>query len=103
MLIPSELLEYHNSGAALSCELDVSPWLCEFWPLAQVETLNEQYQVPRNAPGHLGLGTSGGGEMYAFSPQGDIVCLAFSGMSPREKLSVAFSWDVFKGMLRNAV
>ena len=103
MLIPSELREYHSSGAALSRELDASPWLCEFWPLAQVETLNEQYQVTRNAPGYLGFGTSGGGEMYAFSPQGDIVCLAFIGMSPREKLPVAASWDVFKAMLRDAV
>jgi hypothetical protein len=103
MLIPSELREYHNSGAALSRELGVSPWLCEFWPLAQVETLNEQYQVPSNAPGYLGFATSGGGEMYAFSPQGDIVCLAFIGMSPHEKLPVAPSWDVFKGMLRDAV
>jgi hypothetical protein len=41
--------------------------------------------------------------MYAFSPRGDIVCLAFVGMSPSEELPVASSWSAFKGMLRNAV
>ena len=103
MVVPSEIAEYHGSGAALSCELDVSPWICEFWPLEQVASLNEQYEVPSNAPGYLGFGTSGGGEMYAFSPRGAIVCLAFVGMSPREELQVAASWAAFREMLRDAV
>lgn len=103
MVIPSELREYHSSGASLSCELDVQPWLCEFWPLAELGALNENYEVPRNAPGYLGFATSGGGEMFAFSPSGAIVCLAFAGMSPEEELPVAQSWRAFKGMLRNAV
>jgi hypothetical protein len=103
MVLPSELSEYHTSGAALSRKLDVSPWLCEFWPVAEVETWNERYEVPRNAPGYIGFGTSGGGEMYAFSPRGAIVCLAFIGMSPHDELQVATSWEVFKGMLRDAV
>jgi hypothetical protein len=103
MVIPSELQEYHTSGASLSCEIEVQPWSCEFWPLTQVETFNQEYEVPRNAPGYLGFATSGGGEMYAFSPKGAIVCLAFIGMSPQEELPVASSWHEFKGMLRNAV
>jgi hypothetical protein len=103
MVIPSELSEYHSSGAALSRELEVSPWRCEFWPLAQVEASNERYEVSRNAPGYLGFGTSGGGEMYAFSPRGAIVCLAFIGMSPRAESQVAGSWVAFTGMLRDAV
>ena len=103
MVIPSEMREYHSSGASLSCEIDIQPWLCEFWPIAEVDTLNEGYHVPRNAPGYLGFATSGGGEMYAFSPRGAIVCLAFVGMSPAEELSVAPSWSAFKSMLRNAV
>jgi hypothetical protein len=103
MVVPSELSQYHSSGAALNRELEVSPWLCEFWPIAQVEHWNEQYEVSKNAPGYLGFATSGGGEMYAFSPSGTIVCLAFIGMSPREELQVAPSWNVFREMLRDAV
>ena len=103
MVIPSELREYHASGASLNCEIQVQPWRCEFWSLAQVETRNQEYDVARNAPGYLGFATSGGGEMYAFSPKGAIVCLAFIGMSPLEELPVAPSWREFKGMLRNAV
>src|SRR5688572_4164557 len=103
MVIPSELREYHLSGAPLNCELDAQPWLCDFWPMTQVEMRNEEYEVPRNAPGYIGFATSGGGEMFAFSPSGAIVCLAFIGMSPREELAVAPSWNAFRGMLRNAV
>jgi hypothetical protein len=103
MVIPSELIQYHGSGAALCREVTVSPWRCEFWPLAQIETSNEKYEVESRAPGYIGFGSSGGGEMYAFSPRGAIVCLAFVGMSPREELQVAASWTAFEGMLRDAV
>jgi hypothetical protein len=101
--IPNELRSYHESGASLACEIDVSPWTCEFWPLAEVEVWNNEYEVARSAPGYVGFATSGGGEMYAFSPRGAIVCLAFIGMSPKEELPVAPSWSAFKDMLRDAV
>ena len=103
MNVSSELREYHESGAPLICEIDVQPWRCEFWPIAEVEKLNEKYEVSVNVPGHMGFATSGGGEIYAFSPEGSVVCLAFIGMSPRESLFVAPSWAVFKRMLRDAV
>ena len=94
---------YHEGGGALACEMDVSPWICEFWTFAEIEGFNVDYKVARWAPGYLGFATSGGGEMYAFAPRGAIVCLAFIGMSPKEELYVAPSWAEFKRMLRSAV
>jgi hypothetical protein len=97
--LPPELIAYHHSGKPPSGEIAVQPWGCEFWPLDQVLKFNLEYEVPLNAPGYLGFATSGGGEMYAFSPRGSIVCLAFIGMSPSEELAVAPSWLAFEEML----
>jgi NAD-dependent dihydropyrimidine dehydrogenase PreA subunit len=87
--IPAELREYHERGLPLSCEIDVQPWLCEFWPLAEVEALNAAYGVPTFASGYIGFATSGGGEMYVVAPDDCIVCLALAAMSPAEALTVA--------------
>jgi len=74
------LAAYHGSGRPISCEIGVEPWICEFWPLGKVEQHNSAYEVSINAPGYLGFASNGGGEMYAISPAGAVVCMAFVGM-----------------------
>lgn len=101
--IPQVLLEYHALSNPLVCEIDVEPWGCEFWRLSEIEQFNAEYGVSDLAPGYVGFATSGGGEMYALSPSGSVVCLAFIGMSPQETLPVAGSWQEFAAMLRQAV
>jgi len=101
--LPSSIAAYYQSRKSLVCELGVQPWLCEFWPEVEVIQNNAEYEVPINAPGYFGFATSGGGEMYALSPLGKVVCLAFLGMSPHEELVVAESWSAFEGMLRDAL
>ena len=101
--IPSQLREYHASGKPLCCDIPVQPWICEFWPLDELLKFNEEYEVEKYAPGYFGFATSGGGEMFAFSPLGAIVCLAFIGMSAEEELPVASSWDAFEVKLTNAL
>jgi hypothetical protein len=97
-----ELLAYYASGKPLVCELDAEPYLCEFWPVEELATYNLEYQVPQYAPGYFGFATSGGGEMFALAPSGDVVCLPFIGMEPAVALPVASLWAAFEGMLRNA-
>ena len=94
---------YHSAGRALSCRIPVEPWICEFWPLDAVAQQNVDYQVSTNAPGYVGFASSLGGEMYAISPFGAVVCLAFVGMSPPETLPIADSWESFERMLICAV
>jgi hypothetical protein len=101
--MPEELIAYHSVGCSMSCEIPIQPWICEFWPIDEVMAYNKDYDVAVFAPGYLGFATSGGGEMYAFSPRGTIVCLAFVGMSPEEELPVASSWNEFQSMLQNAL
>jgi hypothetical protein len=84
MTTPREFLAaYHEARRPLSCEIDVQPWNCEFWPYREIDELNAGYKVSTYAPGYLGFASSGGGEMYAFGPSGEIVCLAFVGVARR--------------------
>jgi hypothetical protein len=57
--------------------------------------LNLGYQVPEFAPGFLGFGSSGGGEMLAFDADGRVVMIPFIPMSPELALPVADSWSEF--------
>jgi hypothetical protein len=99
---PQVLLDYHTAGGPTICDLDVQPWICEFWPLDELEQSNLDCEVQTYAPGFYGFATSGGGEMFALAPDGSVVCLAFIGMSPKEQLPVAPNWQAFVGMLRVA-
>ena len=83
--------------------MGTTPFLCEFWPQAELESYDSDYQVELYAPGFLGFATSGGGEMFAFSPSGAIVCLPFIGMEPEEALLIAPTWIEFENLLRNVL
>jgi hypothetical protein len=100
---PAELLAYYAAGKALVCELERSPYICEFWPLDELETYNSDYEVPKYAPGFLGFATSGGGEMFAVAPGGSVVCLPFIGMDPGVATTLAPSWNAFERELRSAL
>lgn len=98
----TELLAYHAAGKPLVCDLDASPYLCEFWPVDELAKYNLEYEVAKYAPGYFGFATSGGGEVFAFAPSGEVVCLPFIGMEPAAALLVASSWIEFETMLRDA-
>jgi hypothetical protein len=96
----SDIIEYLNSPAPKVCELNESPFLCEFWGPDELDTFNREYEVLQYAPGHFGFATSGGGEMYAIDPCGKIVCLPFIGMEPSAALVIANDWPTFLTKLR---
>ena len=100
---PKYLAEYYQSGKPLVCELDANPYCCEFWALEDLVQFNREYQVPKYAAGYFGFATSGGGEMFAISPTGSIVCLPFIGMEPEAAMEIAPNWQFFEVGLRNAL
>lgn len=101
--MPPELLAYYASGKPLVCELEANPYRCEFWPLESLGQFNVEYEVPEYAPGFFGFASGGGGEMFALSPTGEIVCLPFIGIEPAVALPLAPSWAAFELMLRKAL
>jgi hypothetical protein len=100
---PPELDAYYDAGKSLLCDLDESPFLCEFWPKAVLRQYNKMYEVETNAPGYFGFATSGGGEMFAISPVGSVVCLPFIGMHAEVAMTIAPTWAAFERKLRNAL
>lgn len=103
MTARTDLEAYYMAGKPLVCEMDKSPYLCEFWPHNELARYNDEYEVEQYAPGFFGFATSGGGEMYAISPTDSIVALPFIGMEPSVAVEIAPSWSQFEGMLRNAL
>ena len=79
--LPAALVAYHRAGGKLEGDLgNAKPGWYQLWPLDTIEERNRGYLVEQQAPGFVGIGSDGGGEMIAISPTGEIVVLPFVGM-----------------------
>ena len=72
------------------------------WPLDEVEEYNLEYEVPQAAPGFIGFGSNGGGELLTFDQEGHIYCLPAIGMEPQYATRVADSWEEFERYIEHA-
>ena len=75
MTVPAPYIGYFASDAPKEGALAVEPGWFQLWPPAEIERLNRDYHVPEFAPGFLGFGSSGGGELLAFDSAGRIFML----------------------------
>ena len=92
MDLPDDFMSYLRSDAPRCGELPDFPLRFEIWPEDQMEQWNLEYQVEECAPGFYGFASDGGGEMYAFGPDGAIYALPFIGMEPKVAKRLAGSW-----------
>jgi len=60
---------------------------------------NNEYQVATYAPGFYGFAGDGGGEMYAFGPDGAVYALPLIGMDAKNAKRLAGSWAEFENMI----
>jgi hypothetical protein len=95
MSLPEEYVRYVAGGGPREGGLVVEPGWFQLWPADEISKWNREYQVEEFAPGYLGFGSSGGGEMLAFDKSGQVVMLPFVGMSPGEAKPIAESWKEF--------
>lgn len=95
MTLPPEYVSYFAGDGCKEGGLTVEPGWFQLWPPAEVERWNQEYHVLEFAPGFLGFGSSGGGELLAFEANGRIVMIPMIGMSPDEAKPVANSWSEF--------
>ncbi len=79
---------------------DGFPGYFVLWHPDEVEKNNEEIHVASYAPGFLGFGTNGGGEMLAFDEKGVVYALPMIGMEPRYAEKVAESWTEFRKRIR---
>ena len=95
MALPPEYVSYFAGDGRKEGGLSVEPGWFQLWAPAEIEQLNRDYQVSQFAPGFLGFGSSGGGELLAFDTEGRIFMIPFTGMSGDEAKPVADSWSEF--------
>jgi hypothetical protein len=95
MTLPGPYLDYLCSDAPKEGALTVEPGWFQLWQPAEIEQLNRDYHVSEFAPGFLGFGSSGGGELLAFDSFDRIFMLPMVGMSPEEARPVASCWSEF--------
>jgi len=95
MVPPPQYVAYLAGGGSKETALSVEPGWFQLWPPDEVERWNREYHVEEFAPGFLGFGSSGGGELLAFDADGRVVMIPVVGMSPNEARPVADSWSEF--------
>lgn len=95
MTLPPQYVGYFASDAPKEGALAVAPGWFQLWSPTEVEQLNGDYHVSEFAPGFLGFGSSGGGELLAFDSEGRVFMLPMVGMSPDQARPVADSWSEF--------
>jgi hypothetical protein len=99
MKLPDDFISYLRNDASRSGELPEFPFWFEIWPEREIEQWNKDYQVETYAPGFYGFAGDGGGEMYAFGPDGAIYALPLIGMKPKVAKRLASSWADFESKL----
>lgn len=101
--LPEPFLAYHAAKRPLENELndEFLGWV-RLWTVAELETMNREYEVPKYLPGFLGIGSNGGGELIAFNTQFQIVVVPVIGMSPNDAVMIADSWRDFESMIHAA-
>ena len=86
-----DFLRFSNGGCG---DIPVDPWCFDgLWRAEELLVCNRDYEVAKYCPGFFGVGTSGGGEMFAFdmrkSQPWPVVHVPFIGMEPDAALPVA--------------
>jgi hypothetical protein len=91
--LPADFVSYLESGKPRSGDLPEFPLWFEIWPVDEMDQWNNDYEVEKYAPGFYGFAGDGGGEMYAFGPDGKVYALPLIGMEPKVAKLLADSWS----------
>jgi hypothetical protein len=91
--IPKDYLGYVQGEGADASATQGDPGYFQLWALGELADMNESYRVDENAPGFLGFGSDGGGEMLAFDGSGAVYMIPFVGMCVRDAKKIASSWN----------
>jgi hypothetical protein len=97
--LPADYLAYIQAGGRSEASTDGLPGYFALWPPDQIEASNRAYEVSLYAPGFLGFGTDGGGELLAFDASGAVFMLPLVGMEPRYAKKVADTWHDVSGRI----
>ena len=85
-------MAYVNEGGTDAASTDGPPGYFQLWNPDEVAKHNQEYRVADYAPGFLGFGSDGGGEMLAFDSEGAVFMIPFVGMAAKAAKKIASSW-----------
>jgi hypothetical protein len=92
MRLPRDYVRYLEAGGVLEAFTEGEPGYLALWPAGEIEQNNLDLQVAEYAPGFLGFGGNGGGELLAFDKDDVVYMLPMIGMEPRYAVKIADSW-----------
>ena len=101
--LPSDYLDFLRFSDGGCGSIPVQPWRFDsLWKTTELAEFNRGYQVPIYCPGFFGIGSSGGGEMFAFDMRGEqpwpVVQVPFIVMEPDAALLVVPDFYSFVAM-----
>jgi hypothetical protein len=100
--LPEDYWAYLESDEVVSEGFaDGFPGYFSLWHPDEIEESNLALDVVARAPGFLGFGSNGAGEMLAFDTKGTVYSLPMIGMEPRYATKIADSWTEFRKRIRN--
>jgi hypothetical protein len=91
--LPKELVDYFETDCREFAFTKGDPGYLQLWPQEEIEQWNQDYEVPEYAPGFVGFGSDGGGEMLAFDAEGAVYMIPFIGMSIEDAKKIGSSWS----------
>lgn len=100
--LPDDYWDYLESdGAIAEGFADGFPGYFVLWHPDEIEKNNADMSVQSLAPGFLGFGGNGSGEILAFNHTGAVYSLPMIGMEARYAEKVANSWTEFRGRIKS--
>jgi hypothetical protein len=100
--LPESYLRYvRQAGLKQGC-LAVGPGWFRLWAPEEAERQNRSHAVQDRAPGFVGFGASGSGEIFAFDPSRRVVLLPLIGMSDQNAKIIAESWLRFVQLIEES-
>lgn len=99
--LPKDYLSYVEAGGRGSGFTEGDPGYFQLWALEEAEALNRDYKVHEFAPGFVGFGSDGGGEMLAFDSIGAVFMIPFIGDGVEDAKRIGKDWSEIVSRITN--
>jgi hypothetical protein len=99
--LPKDSLSYIEAGGNDSGFTEGDPGYFQLWTLEEREALHRDYEVDKFAPGFVGFGSNGGGELLAFDGSGAVFMIPFIGDGIDDAKKIANTWSEIAARITN--
>lgn len=89
--LPDDYIAYLEGMGVAEGFTEGLPGYFALWHPDEIEASNRDLEIATCAPGFLGFGTDGGGELLAFDGSGAVFMLPMIGMEPQYANKIANS------------